>query len=164
MCEVEILRKRILDVLDNRIKSFDKGLLLVSNENLDFKPATDALSVKDLGIHVYQCILVIAGAITKGNFTEEDYTLIPYDFSKISSAKELLEYGDKIKVYAKEVMSNLTADDLDREIKFSCWGGFTEKIGIDVDTIPEELFHHRGQLCTYLRMMGIQPPSIYDYS
>ncbi|MFX0085924.1 MAG: DinB family protein [Candidatus Hodarchaeota archaeon] len=164
MCEVKILKRRILDVLDNRIKSFDKGLLLISDEKLGFKPTIDALSVKDLALHVYQCILVVTGAIKKGDFTEEDYNLIPIDISEINSTKELVEYGKRVKAYAKEVINNLTKEDLNKTVKFSCWGGFTEKIGLAVETIAEELFHHRGQLCTYLRMMEIKPPSIYDYT
>lgn len=164
MSEVKILKRRILDVLDNRIKPFEKGLLLVPDEKLGFKPAFDALSIKELALHVYQCILVVAGAVKKGDFTEEDYNLIPIDISEISSAKELVEYGKRVKAYTKEVIINLTEEDLNKRVKFSCWGGITEKIGLAVETIPEELFHHRGQLCTYLRMMEIQPPSIYDYT
>lgn len=164
MCEVEILRKRILDLLENRIIPFDKSLLLVSDKKLDFKPAKDALSIKDLGIHVFQSILVVAGAVKNGDFREADYSLIPIDVKKISSARELVEYGEKVKAYTKEVINDLKEEDLDKEIKFSCWGGITAKIGMAVDTIAEELFHHRGQLCTYLRIMGIQPPSIYEYS
>jgi uncharacterized damage-inducible protein DinB len=164
MNEVIFLKRRILDVLDNRIKPFDKGLLLVSDEKLDFKPASDAFSIKELALHVYQCILVVTGAVKKGDFTEDDYNLIPINISEISSAKELVEYGRRVKTYAKEIISELTKEDLNKTITFSCWGGFTEKIGLAIETIVEELFHHRGQLCTYLRMIEIQPPSIYDYT
>ena len=107
---------------------------------------------------------MVTGAVKKGDFTEEDFNLIPIDISEISSVEELIEYGKKVKSYGKDVITNLTQEDLNKEIKFSCWGGFTEKIGLVVETIPEELFHHRGQLCTYLRILKIQPPSIYDYT
>ncbi len=27
----------------------------------------------------------------------------------------------------------------------------------------EEAIHHRAQLMTYLRLMGVEPPYLYDY-
>ena len=55
-------------------------------------------------------------------------------------------------------------EDMDRKVSYNCWGG--AKIGglEFLATILEETIHHRGQLCLYLRMMGIKPPFIYDFS
>jgi uncharacterized damage-inducible protein DinB len=54
---------------------------------------------------------------------------------------------------------------MNQEIVYNCWGGGTKIGGFEsLATILEETIHHRGQLCLYLRMMGIKPPFIYDFS
>lgn len=164
MSRFEYIKFKLVDLIENRMKPFDKALLLIPDNKLDFKPVDEAMTICDLGVHVYQCIFVIAGAVKNGDFTQEDYKSIPFDTENIQSAKELVVYGKKTKSYLLEVLEDLKEEDLDREISFSCWGGFKEKIGNSLETILEEVFHHRGQLCVYLRMLGINPPQIYDYS
>lgn len=58
----------------------------------------------------------------------------------------------------------MTEEKMEKQVSYNCWGGL--KIGgyESLATILEESIHHRGQLCLYLRMMGIKPPFIYDFS
>ena len=44
------------------------------------------------------------------------------------------------------------------------WGTWSVKGFLSMLTIVTEVIHHRGQLCLYLRMMGIKPHFIYNFS
>jgi len=152
------------DLLEKRMKILDKALLMVPDDKLAFKPADDTMTAAELGIHVYESALVVAGAVEKGDFTRDDLQMIPFDKSSVQTAQDIVDYGNKVKEHVKKVMEGLTEETMSREISFSIWGDFTAKAGPAMLTTSEEVIHHRGQLCTYLRIMGIKPPFIYDYS
>ncbi|MHA2054090.1 MAG: DinB family protein [Candidatus Hodarchaeales archaeon] len=146
------------------MKTLDKAILLIPDDKLNFKPTEDALTAIDLATHIYMCSLVYTSGTLNGKFDNEDYGLIPFDPQKVTSTKEIIEYGAKMKQFITESMENLTEEDMERQVSYNCWGG--AKIGgfESLATILEEVIHHRGQLCLYLRMMGIKPPFIYDFS
>ena len=164
MSEFRYITQSLVHVIENQLKPFDKALLLVPDDKLNFKPAEDTMTIADLGVHVYQCLLVNAGAIQKGDFTKADYEIIPFDTDNIKSTTEIVEYGKKVKEYFLKVLEELTEEDLHKEITYSCWGGFKTKGHIALNIVTQEVHHHRGQLCVYLRILGIQPPHIYDYT
>ena len=164
MSQLKYLTQNLVHVIEKHLKPFDKALLLVPDDKLNFKPAEDALTISDLGVHVYQCLLVNAGAIKQGDFTKDDYNIIPFEKENIISTAEIVEYGKKVKEYFLKVIKELTEEDLDKEITYSCWGGFKANGHIALNIVSQEVYHHRGQLCVYLRILGIQPPHIYDYS
>jgi len=162
MSKLDLMKQQMDYTLNHAMKTFDKAVLLIPDDKLDWKPVDDAMSAADLSIHVYMCSLVYAAGTVKGEFTDADYSIIPFDSKNIKSASEIVEYGKKVKTYIKENMSKLTESDMDKEITYGCWGNV--KIGgfESMATILEETIHHRGQLCVYLRMLGIKPPFIYD--
>ncbi|MFX1515528.1 MAG: DinB family protein [Promethearchaeota archaeon] len=164
MSQLKYITQSLVHVIENHLKPFDKALLLVPDDKLHFKPAENTMTISELGIHVYQCILVNAGAIKQGDFTKDDYDIIPFDTENIISATEIVEYGKKVKEHFLNVIDELTEEDLDKEITYSCWGGFKAKGNIALNIVSQEVCHHRGQLCVYLRILRIQPPHIYDYS
>jgi hypothetical protein len=77
MSQFKFITQNPVHVIKNHLKPFDKALLIVPDDKLKFKPAEDALTISELGIHVYQCLLVNAGAIKQGDFTKADYNIIP---------------------------------------------------------------------------------------
>ena len=150
--------------LNMAMKTLDKAILLIPDDKLNFKPCDDAMTAADLGIHVYQGSLVLTAGTLKGEFNNEDYGMIPFDSKEVKSSKEIVEYGEKVKSFIRDSVDKLVEEDMEKQISYNCWGGV--KIGgfESLATILEETIHHRGQLCLYLRMMGIKPPFIYDFS
>ncbi|MHA2363214.1 MAG: DinB family protein [Candidatus Hodarchaeales archaeon] len=146
------------------MRPLDKALTMIPNEKLNFKPTDDSMTISDLGSHIYRGTLALTGGALTGEFTNDDFRIIPFDQEKVSSTKEIVEFGQKVKEYIRNSLEKLTEEDLDKEVTFTCWGGFKVTANHALETIIEETIHHRGQLCVYLRMMGIKPPQIYDYS
>lgn len=150
--------------LNMAMKPLDKAILLIPDDKLDWKPFDDAMSASDLAIHIYSCALVYTAGTMKGTFSETDYGIIPFESKGVKSASEIVEYGEKVKNYIRETLTKLTETDMDKKVKYNCWGGVEIGGFESLSTILEEVIHHRGQLCLYLRMLGIKPPFIYDFS
>jgi uncharacterized damage-inducible protein DinB len=146
------------------MKTLDKAILLIPDDKLNYKPFDDAMTAAELGIHIYMCSLVYTAGTLNGKFDNEDYSIIPFDPKAITTVKEIVEYGKKVKQFIWDSLEKMSEEDMERKVSYNCWGG--AKIGgfESLATILEETIHHRGQLCLYLRMMGIKPPFIYDFS
>jgi uncharacterized damage-inducible protein DinB len=164
MSKLDSVKGQLDYALNHAMKTLDKAIMLIPDDKLDWKPVDDAMSAAELGIHVYMCSLVYMAGTSKGEFSDNDYSIIPFDSKTVKSASEIIEYGEKVKDYIRENFPKLTEADMDKKITYTCWGGV--KIGgfESLATILEETVHHRGQLCVYLRILGIKPPFIYDVS
>lgn len=164
MSKLDSVKSQLDYTLNRAMKTLDKAIMLIPDDKLSWKPSDDSMSIADLGIHVYMCSLVYMAGTVKGEFTNDDYSIIPFDSKNVKSASEIVEYGEKVKSYIRENLPKLTEANLDEKVIYGCWGG--AKIGgfESLATILEETIHHRGQLCVYLRMIGIKPPFIYDPS
>lgn len=164
MSKLENVKGQLNYALNMAMKPLDKAILLIPDNKLNFKPFDDAMTAAELGIHIYMCALVYTAGTIHGKFDTEDYEIIPFDSKAITSAQEIVEYGENVKQYIRESIEKMTEADMEKQVTYNCWGG--AKIGgfESLATILEEIIHHRGQLCLYLRMMGIKPPFIYNFS
>lgn len=165
MSKLEIALHQLDYTLNHAMKTLDKAILLIPDDKLDWKPAEDAISAGELGIHVYMGTLAHFVGALWGSFSDEDFSIIPFDPKKdVKTASDIVKYGGKVKAYIKDKLHILTEDDMNKIVTFHCWGDF--KFGSYESLVCnlEETIHHRGQLCAYLRMLGIKPPFIYDLS
>jgi uncharacterized damage-inducible protein DinB len=58
-----------------------------------------------------------------------------------------------------EEVSKLTLDQLNEEIEFH---GKKMRRKVLLSGLTEHEIHHRGQIFTYYRLLGIEPPNLYD--
>lgn len=164
MSDFECLIKQLKNIINFTMKSLDKIISKMPSDQLFFKPTEDVRSFAELSTHVYDMAYVYMLATKNGRFSKEDWDLIPFDYIQANSAEEIVEYGQKVKQYMMKIINELTVDDLQKKITYEIWNNF-QLTGFDsLSTILTEVPHHRGQLCVYLRMLGIKPPSIYDFS
>ena len=57
------------------------------------------------------------------------------------------------------IVKKLTPGDLNKRVKF--FFGSELLAGECIERIYDEHLHHRGQLCVYLRLLGVKPPYLY---
>lgn len=164
MQKLENVKGQLHYALNMAMKTLDKAILLIPDSKLSWKPIEDAKTTAELCIHIYRDSLILTVGTLKGEANNEDYDIIPFDSQKINSSKEIVEYGGKVKQFIQETVEKLTEEDMDKQITYNCWGNVKMGGFESLSTILEETIHHRGQLCLYLRMMGIKPPFIYDFS
>jgi uncharacterized damage-inducible protein DinB len=78
----------------------------------------------------------------------------------LATGNDLREYVQSCHQAAQRIFSAMTESELNRLVEspfgaYPAWRYF----GFAYD----EHWHHRGQLYTYLRLLGKEPPMLYDY-
>lgn len=147
-------------LLDRVLVVFDKVIAALPRDRLAFRAAPNTMSVKELSYHVYQVVHLLVSAVETGRRDVGDLGRIPFDPAAASSPEALIAYGRAVRRYAGAVAVGLTAEQLERVI-----AGNPGRSGLDTIRLAlEEAIHHRGQLMTCLRLLGVVPPPLYDYS
>lgn len=161
MTKLEYVRHQTTHLLDRVLRVFDKALLKIPPEKLDFRPTPVSMSARQLGVHAYQAIYVLTRAAATGTCSRKDVQAIPFDPERVARAEDIVAYGQQVKDYVRGSLAAMSEADLERvtvnELGPSA-PGF-----ISMSMAYEEALHHRGQLMLYLRMMGIEPLRPYDY-
>jgi uncharacterized damage-inducible protein DinB len=154
----EVVQRQVDRVLERLLRVFDRAVAMIPPDRLEFRPTPENMSARDMAHHVYTIVLITAIGVQKGEVTREDMGGITLDPDHVTSAGELLEFGARVKDFAREAMAGLTDDRLDREIQY--YFGMRATGQDSIQNMMEEVLHHRGQMQVYLRLMGIKPPSI----
>lgn len=138
-----------------------------SDEELDFRPRPGMRSPRELVFHIYSQEKALAEAAQQGTFTLEAANQSnPEDpstaasLAALASVKDALAYAQDCHQAAERIFRSMSEDDVGREVdspfgKYPAWQYFLFAY--------DEHWHHRGQLYTYLRLLGKEPVMLYDY-
>lgn len=136
-------------------------LAVVPFDKLDFKPHPKSMSLKNLSTHVAE----ISGWWKECVVNDElDFSKMDYKPKEFKTNDELLAYFDDLVEKAIAILSNVTEDDLMKpwtmrngeQIYFTA-----PKVGVVRTWCLNHLYHHRGQLTVYLRLLDVPLPSTY---
>lgn len=139
-----------------------------TDEELSWRPAAGMRSPRELIFHIYTQEKALATAARDRSFTMEVANASnPEDPASTASVSALRTVTDA-QTYADDC--HRTADEIFRAIP-------EEDVGRPFDSpfgpqppwqfflfAYDEHWHHRGQLYTYLRLLGKQPPDLYGYA
>jgi uncharacterized damage-inducible protein DinB len=131
----------------------------VPNDKLGWRPHPKARSLGELAHHIAVSQQRVPKAVQKST-----YELDPNDGAVPAKTSDIVEEFDRNVREAKKLLSAMTDADL-----MSDWSGQVKgrtvvtapKIGIVRGILLNHTYHHRGQLSTYLRQLGVAIPSIY---
>ena len=144
-----------------------RAISTLDNEDLDFRPQPTMRTPRELIFHIYSQEKLLAEAAQEGRFSPEAASRSnPEDQAGAAQCKALATVADA-RTYAEAC--HRTAEDIFRAMS-------EEQLARPVEspfgTYPswqyfafayDEHWHHRGQLYTYLRLLGKEPPMLYDY-
>jgi uncharacterized damage-inducible protein DinB len=82
------------------------------------------------------------------------------ELQALITVADAVAYANACHAAAEEIFRSISEDEIARKVEspfgtFPAWQYFL--FGYD------EHWHHRGQLYTYLRLLGKEPPMLYDY-
>lgn len=127
----------------------------------DFKPHEKSMSLGRLAVHIAEMNTWVKNTLTFDGLDFAKHTAEPVS---ITSSAELLDYFDTTLREAQEILSQ-TEDKVFSEDWTLSNGNqiyFTLPKGAVVKTwCLNHVFHHRGQLSVYLRLLNVPLPSIY---
>lgn len=136
-------------------------LAVVPFDKLDYKPHPKSMSLKSLSTHVAE----ISGWWKECVVNDElDFSKMDYTPKVFKTVEELLAYFDDLTEKAIAILNSVTEDDLmqpwtmrnGEQIYFTA-----PKVGVVRTWCLNHLYHHRGQLTVYLRMLDVALPSVY---
>jgi uncharacterized damage-inducible protein DinB len=138
-----------------------------ADEDLDFRPKPGMRSARELILHIYGMLKTFPAGISQGKLTQETENFaIPESEEGKATMKTLKTVAD-CQAYARtcfqtaeEAVAAITDQQLAEQIEspfgtYPAWQYFAFAY--------DEHWHHRGQLYTYLRLIGKEPPMLYDY-
>ncbi|MGM8365997.1 DinB family protein [Virgibacillus sp. W0181] len=141
-----------MDAMDEVVEGWLKHRLvvhdlikLVDDENMDFKPWDNAVTVSELAIHIATSMDMFVKLVKDGEFTppktEKDY----------QSMEDVHDIVTKYTAKTKRDLKSLSKSHITTEVEFNkdkAPGSFWLSNAIDHE------IHHKGQLFTYVRIIG----------
>ena len=144
-----------------------KTIASFADEELDFRPQPGMRSPRELIYHIYAMERGFAQFVPGGKLTiESEDTDIPekeaakVQLAELKTTGDLLAFATESHQIADNVIAQMTDEDLAKIVEapygsFPAWQFFAFAY--------DEHWHHRGQLYTYLRLLGKEPPMLYSY-
>ena len=144
-----------------------RALSALTDAELDFRPQPGMRSVKELVYHIYAMEKEVGEGVRRGSFTQETENVAIPETEVAKAALASLDTVPKLQDYARachqsanEAAQALTEEEVARIVEapygsFPAWQFFSFAY--------DEHWHHRGQLYTYIRLLGKEPLMLYDY-
>ncbi len=144
-----------------------RALGALDDSDLDFRPQAGMRSVRELVHHIYSFEKVVAEGTQKGQFDQEVENSVNPEhesgkarLASLNTITKLQDYARDCHQAANETAQQLGDEELARIIEapygsFPAWQFFAFAY--------DEHWHHRGQLYTYIRLLGKEPLMLYDY-
>ena len=137
----------------NRIhKQTSLTLKAAPDEQLDWQPKEGMFTMRQLLGHLPESELFLVRTVLAGSTQQVELDISNKSVKEISDLFET-QHDELVKEVSK-----LTLEQLNEEIEF--YGRNMRRIVL-LWGMTEHEIHHRGQLFTYYRLAGVEPPNIY---
>ena len=144
-----------------------KAIGTFTDEDLNYRPQAETRTVRDLILHIYGMEKALAEGARDGRLTEQALgASVPEQehaasiLAGITSIAKAQEFSSDCHKAANDAAAAMSDEDLEKVVEspfgsFPAWQYF--------QFAYDEHWHHRGQLYTYLRLLGKEPPMLYSY-
>jgi uncharacterized damage-inducible protein DinB len=152
----------LLQELEQEARTTRRVLERVPNDRLGWKPHDKSMSLGQLALHV----AIVPGAVAE--LSQKSPVPVPqFVHPSPASGAELLPALDESIAKATAVLRSI--DDAALEKIWRTLDGDKEVMALPVGALLRSImlnhwYHHRGQLCVYLRQVGVPVPSVYGPS
>ena len=135
-----------------------RAIQAIPKDNVESHPVRDMRTPKELVAHMYETMSSVAEGVAKGTITTNEKAA---SGAGIKTHDDLVRYASESWKAADKAVRSLTDAQIASMVK-TPWGmDFPGHVCVNI--IYDEHMHHRGQLYTYLRQMGIEPPFMWDF-
>ena len=144
-----------------------RAIAALSDDDLAFRPKPGMRSPRELIYHIYSQEKLLAEAARTGEFSSETAaSSSPEDGPgaveclRLATVNDARAFAQACHQAAEEIFRRMSDEELARPVAspfgaYPAWQYFAFSY--------DEHWHHRGQLYTYLRLLGKEPPMLYDY-
>jgi uncharacterized damage-inducible protein DinB len=149
--------------LEREAKTTRRVLERVPNDKLTWKPHTKSMTLRQLAQHVATIPGNISGMARLDHFDVEKFTEPP----ALESTAAIVAAFDASVAQAKADLAATDDAAMMKTWSFNMGGQPImpiPRIGVYRSVLLNHLYHHRGQLTVYLRLLDVPVPSIYGPS
>jgi len=143
------------------------AIRVLDEADLDFRPKPEMRTARELMFHVYGVEKELSRAAKEGELTAEAAaSYVPESeagaatLRTLETVDDVVEYAETCHRYADAVAETITDEDLAKMVD-APFGAFTGAQFFSF--INDEHWHHRGQFYAYLRLLGKEPPMLYEF-
>jgi uncharacterized damage-inducible protein DinB len=135
-----------------------RAIAMIPEDKLDAQPVADMRTPKELAVHAFAYVRGIPAGVMKGSLTAEDCTE-PVD--QIKSRDDLVKWCRESWEIADRDFEKLNDGQLSAQVQTHFGQPFPGWMLLTITY--DEHIHHRGQLYTFLRAMGVEPPFLWSF-
>jgi uncharacterized damage-inducible protein DinB len=144
-----------------------RAISAFTDDELDFRPQPGMRTPRELIFHICSQEKVLAEAVQHGRFTLEmangsnpEDPSNAAELNALGTVGDALAYANRCHRTAEEIFGSMSELEIARPLEspFGTYPGWQYFL-----FAYDEHWHHRGQLYTYLRLLGKAPPMLYDY-
>jgi uncharacterized damage-inducible protein DinB len=163
--KVMLISELMLAELAEETRMTRNLLARIPNEKLDWKPAEGLHTISWNAAHLVEIVSWIPGVLCASEFDIAPAGAEPYVRPPVTDVNQLLQSFDANVQQAQAALAGVPDSTMEEAWSLKMGGQtlFTMKKG---DCLRKWAFshtaHHRGILSTYLRLAGVEFPSIYE--
>lgn len=131
----------------------------IPGDKLSWRPHPKSYSLGELGLHVAQVQAAVANMAKASLDAPPDFVQ-----GEATSVREILDAFDQSIADAKEILNGWTDEQMMATWSMSAGGKelmAMPRAGFIRAIMFNHIYHHRGQLLVYLRLLGQPVPSVY---
>jgi len=149
----------IFGYLNSVQKTSREIILAFPDDKLDWAPKPEMRTPREIVEHIYSQAVANPKAVVRGTLTEAE-DKADHTAPKTGGVAELLAWVDGQFAESQRLVALLTEEQLASPV-VAFFGEFSG--GTFLTVYYDELWHHRGQLTVYLRLLDRSVPFIYNY-
>ncbi len=135
-----------------------RAVAMLPEASLDTHPIANMRTPKELVVHLFSGMHEFPKAVRDGKVGDYDEAAV---VAGIRTKDDLLEFCSRMWTAGDAIVRTLTEAQIGAMVQ-TPWGGPMPGV-VMMQITSDEFWHHRGQLYTYLRALGVEPPMLYDY-
>ena len=152
----------LLMEIDQEAQTTKRVLDRIPEDKLAWKPHPKAFSLGQLALHIASAPGAVATAAARDSFEAPNFSQ-----PEPKSRQEVLDTFSKSLETAKGTLKNMNDAKLTSMWSLTKNGKVVmsvPRVGFIRSILMNHVYHHRGQLSVYLRMLNVPVPSIYGPS
>ena len=155
----EAVARHLLEVTKRGLAPVARALNVVPDEQLADQPVPEQFPIGKMIEHVFGSVAFTARALRMGKCEEGDVADLMGEDEATGTRPRILEMSQIATGELDQALAELDDEAASRTIEFFFGWRLT---GVETATLGfQELCHHRGQIQSFLRLMGYEPPDIY---
>lgn len=155
----EAMTRYVLEVTLQAMDHLNRALETVPDDRLGEQPVPEQLPVGKMIEHALGAVAFTSRAIRMGKCDESDVADLMREDDATGTRPRIREIEGIARSEIEATLARLDPEIATRTISY--WFGW-ELTGLETASLGhQELCHHRGQVQSFLRLLGYEPPDIY---